>query len=282
MVGIASTIIFQKIIWEYRSSYGQDLPIRKEINSAVLVRTNESSAPPIASLTPTPATGVPPPQTITTISDLWGLKFGYVFPPMVQEYTGEGYDFYPPGKRDNALFYANRITNFTRKTDGIADYAMSQAIKDDLMTARNPCDVLQNIDDKKYDNGELSLPLTRVGPMLCKSQKVKDMTVLSAVGFGWQFESLPNISSMLIVIRKSDVVMLGYVGIAEKLPVISQSLEKMTKDFMVAHPQSDFPSDEFNELNTKMVSKITKAITNHDPELVNLQNYLYQIGQTVQ
>lgn len=215
------------------------------------------------------------------------LKLSFEYPtPLIEQRNDSGSAFASSifkdardPKNDMKIIFANTIGDFKRVTDGIADYAMPQRIKDQLSSSANACDVFKNIQKKTIllKNGELSMPVeVETEPFLCQSQKAKDgSTVMSLVGIQFGYEGPDVIETMILVVRKNDVVMLTHV-----LP------DLMYADFkkvIAANPNVDFGNNPgWKKLHDTMLAQHIKVLKTPNAELQKGFADLQKIASTVQ
>jgi hypothetical protein len=200
---------------------------------------------------------------------VFGLEFDFGVPAV-----RNGEDIKAKEEPYGLLAYVSRISEFDRLPDGIGDYAMSKEIHAEIISSKNPCDVLKSQTD--FDMGELHLPFYMNEPFLCSSERRDGVILISIVGRGFPFESLPYVDGGMLIVRPDDVVILSGMIKDDQLAKINS---KYRDELLAEYPDVDFPTAEWNELSDKMEAEIADLVNDSDQSLVDALAYIENVSK---
>lgn len=203
--------------------------------------------------------------------NVFGLEFDFGVPAVIK-----GEDIKTKEEPYGLLAYVNRISEFDRVSEGIGDYVMSKEIHDELISSKNPCDVLKSQTNSVM--GEFDLPFYLNEPFLCSSERRDDTVFISIVGRGVEFETLPYVSGGILVVRSDDVVILSGMIKDDQMAKINS---KYRDELLAEYPNLDFPTPEWKELSNKMEAEIANLVNNSDQSLVDAMVYIENVAEGV-
>ena len=217
------------------------------------------------------------------VDDIWGLNIGYDFGrELKKEFAYDRYEI-KDSKTDKLDFFVEKISDFNRLSDGLADWTISQSFRDKLMVADDACAVLEDEKNNILMTKDFSvyLPIYLEKSILCESQKINDMLIISVVGTGFRYESLANISNLMLVVRENDILLIQDIVPVDLIAGVKWDLITLIDSFVKENPAFDFPDETWGKLDELVNNKIDELITAPHPELLNAMNYMKEVGATM-
>lgn len=212
-------------------------------------------------------------------SNILNLSFTYS-EPIVQVKNSSDVAFASP-TNEKIHIWTSLVKDFNRVSDGLGDWTMPDRVKKLLLSSEDACVVFKDIKNKivKVEQGELSLPVDVMDqPILCKSQKNNDgSVVLSILGIEYGYEGFDQLDSVILVVRKDDLVVLDSI-----IPDLMLSESRKTLADFKPKNSDDLNDPLFKKTQDVLLGQYVKAIEIVTPELQKYFKDLQTIASTVE
>lgn len=153
-----------------------------------------------------------------------------------------------------------------RETEGLTDWTIKPETKEKILNGGNCEDLMEEM-----------LPTRFSEPHICGIENFDDSTVLYAIGSGIIHESLPYFSSIIIVFKDEEAIMINDI-----LPRLNQEIQNFTEEFVEENPNFDFPSKEFKELSDQIDEIIEEELNSEEMnEKLELLSKMAKIARNI-